>query len=139
MRKIVKILLIILIILILIWLMAFGVDYYRCAHMKEPIFVLKSGYLIEYSDGRKDLTGQGLGYYIAYNTLPTKDGEEVIWVKMQFLDKCILEKTKEVEKETYTKRAVITKVYENSLGIMGMDGENDLYSLGFTEKGNIRI
>lgn len=34
-------------------------------------------------------------------------------------------------------RAVIVKVYDKSLGVMGIQGENKLYNIGFADEGNI--
>ncbi len=50
MRKSLKWIIKILIGVIILWFIIFGVDFYRCSHLKEPIFVLsRMEKLIAYS------------------------------------------------------------------------------------------
>ena len=74
MKKFVKILIIELIILVVLWIIVFGIDYYRCSNLKEPIFVCEKmirpiGYefLDEDVYGQRDFDCKCLGYRVEYS------------------------------------------------------------------------
>ena len=79
MNKVLKIILGLIIAGLVLWFIAFGIDYYKSAHL-----------------GDEENTNMDC-----------------------------------------TKRAVVVKVNERYLDIMGFDGENDLYSVGYADEGNI--
>lgn len=66
MKKKTKVIIVITIIIIItMWLIIFCIDYYRCANLKEPIFVIaKTKFSIYISDGSETFTYYCLGYRV---------------------------------------------------------------------------
>ena len=143
MKKCLKVLLIILIIIIALWLIIFGIDYYRCSHLMEPIFVSKIQYGIAYTDGSESYSFNGLGYRGGYSMNPNlKQEEQVTHMEMFIFGAKVVDLKRETtDNMANTKRAVVVKVNEKSLDVMGIENEygieNDLISVSFGQEGNI--
>lgn len=143
MKRFFKIIVVVLITLIVLWLMAFCIDYYRCSHLKEPVFALsKLNYSIAFSNGRKDYSYRCLGYRVELSTIPTlENGELVTWIEMHAFNKRILNKKIEITESlnniASTKSAVVVKVNDKCLDVMGFEHNNDLYCVSFASEGNI--
>lgn len=70
MKKTVKTIIKILLILIILWLIAFGIDYYRCSNLKEPIFVIQSIQdQLGTFDGSEMFSCHCLGYKVYYSRI----------------------------------------------------------------------
>lgn len=79
-----KILIVVGIILCL-WLVIFLVDYVRCSHFKEPIFIIsKTHNDLQYSDNRKVYTCNGLGYQVE---VEKSNDETLVKVEMYMFGK----------------------------------------------------
>lgn len=143
MKKCLKVLLIILIIIIALWLIIFGIDYYRCSHLMEPIFVSKIQYGIAYTDGSESYSFNGLGYRGGYSMNPNlKQEEQVTHMEMFIFGAKVVDLKRETtDNIANTKRAVVVKVNEKSLDVMGIENENstenDLISVSFGQEGDI--
>lgn len=65
MKKSLTLIITISIIVIILWLVAFGIDYYRCSNLNAPIFVLTILHTdVAYSNGREDFSYYCLGYNV---------------------------------------------------------------------------
>lgn len=143
MKKCLKVLLIILIVVIALWLIIFGIDYYRCSHLMEPIFVSKIQYGIAYTDGSESYSFNGLGYRGGYSMNPNlKQEEQVTHMEMFIFGAKVVDLKREMtDNMANTKRAVVVKVNEKSLDVMGIENENgtenDLISVSFGQEGDI--
>ena len=73
--------------ILLLYLIIFFIDYNRCSHMQEPIFVI----LKQENDlTQKSITYQGLGYRVEVEkTVSAKCGPEITRVEMYIFDKFI--------------------------------------------------
>ncbi len=139
MKKSVKIILGIIIVIILLLIIAFGIDYYRCSNLKEPIFRL-SMYKpdIAISDGSEYISYYCPGYIVDLQRTPTLDGKmQVKWIAMQIFNKTIINKKSEENNMLANKKAVIIKVNEKYLDVMGFEGASDLYNVSYSSEGNI--
>ena len=99
-----KIVISIIISLIVLWGVIFYIDYSRCSHFKEPIFV-KAG--VTADDGGYG-TYYGLGYKVKIEkTLSAEYGQTLVKVEMYMFDKFIVgaiaDSHNEVIDEGYTK------------------------------------
>lgn len=143
MKKRLKVLLIILIVAIALWLIILGIDYYRCSHLMEPIFVSKIQYGIAYTDGSESYSFNGLGYRGGYSMNPNlKQEEQVTHMEMFIFGAKVVDlKRKTTDNMANTKRALVVKVNEKSLDVMGIENENniesDLISVSFGQEGDI--
>lgn len=143
MKKCLKVLLIILIVAIALWLIILGIDYYRCSHLMEPIFVSKIQYGIAYTDGSESYSFNGLGYRGGYSMNPNlKQEEQVTHMEMFIFGAKVVDLKRETtDNMANTKRAVVVKVNEKSLDVMGIENENniesDLISVSFGQEGDI--
>ncbi len=80
-------------VVLVLWLITFGIDYYRCVHFKAPIFttssmILESGYENK-AESRVDYC---LGYHVAYLTTINLENNcrEIERLSMYLFGKCIL-------------------------------------------------
>lgn len=132
MKKIVKIVCIILGIIILLGIIFFAIDCYRVNKQETPIFCIKNAARI--SDGGT-VEYLGLGYkVIDFHTL---SGFDDIKIGTWFMDYDDFLNEFEENNRIATIKAVVVKVNENSLFAMGTENATSLYSVGFTDEGNI--
>lgn len=116
MKKVIKLIIKILIGIIILWIIIFGIDFYRCSHLKEPIFVLSRLYKdMLYSDGSDIFTCYCLGYRVNLSTIPTSANKrQVTWIEMFIFDKCIVqERIQTNEDSTNSNNNVKIESYEN--------------------------
>lgn len=134
MKKGLKITLIILGILILLALIFFAIDYSRVQKQEKPLFCIK---VETYRDGgTKEY--YGLGYKIIdFNMLDGYDEIKIGTWFMKYTDFKREYETSENNNIVANIRAVVVKVYDNSLVVMRIENTNELISVGFTEEGNI--
>lgn len=133
MKKGIKILLIILEIIIVLGIIFFAIDYYRVNNNEKPIFCIKSpggtirdGGTIEYF---------GIGYkVIDFNTTEGFDDIKIGTWFMSYND--FTEEIEEYNKQAVIE-AVVVEVNNNGLLVMGKNDTTELYSIGFTDEGNI--
>ena len=87
MNKSVKILITIVLAIIILWGIIFGIDYFRCANCKMPIFVRAK----ETADDGGSGTYYGLGYKVEVKKNISADyGDLLEKVEMYMFDKCIM-------------------------------------------------
>lgn len=142
-----KILISIIISLIVLWAVIFGIDYLRCSHFKEPIFV-KAG--VTADDGGSGIY-YGLGYKVKIEkTLSAEYGPTLVKVEMYMFDKFIVgaiadinydivedgDYTK-IEEEQYEFVGTIIGAYDRSILVEPDEGTNerkssDKISMGIT-------
>ena len=93
-KNVILILDVIIIILTFLWLIYFGINYCRCLHFKEPIFVIDKSYcLVWHSDGTDHAYYKCLGYEGEFTT---KNGK-IIRITMNLFGKEILDKKVEID------------------------------------------
>lgn len=137
MKKTLKIIGISLIILVVLAIIFFSVDYIRVQKQEKPIFCIPNpagscndGGTIEYF---------GLGYKIIdFNMLNGYDEMKIGSWAIQYED--FSNEFEFYNNMTFTKKAVIMQVYENSLGVMEiLDNEKagTIYFVSFSKEGNI--
>lgn len=145
MKKVLKITFIILEIIILLTLIFFIIDYSRVKNGQRPIFciphlggTIKDGGTIEYF---------GLGYkVIDFHTIAGFDDIKIGTWFMDYDD--FAEEMREYEikykdsmmptTDAATAKAVVIRVYENSLAAMGIEGiSENIFSVGFANEGDI--
>ncbi len=116
MKKSIKWVIRILIGVIILWLIIFGIDFYRCSHLKEPIFVLSKWYKDMYfNNGRIDFTCYCLGYRVNLSTVPISENKkQVTWIEMFIFNKCIVEEKIQTSEHTInSNNDVKIEPYEN--------------------------
>ena len=87
MNKSVKILITIVLVIIVLWGIIFGIDYFRCANCKMPIFVKAK----ETADDGGSGIYYGLGYEVKVKKNITVDDNTLLEkVEMYMFDKCII-------------------------------------------------
>ena len=129
-----KILISVLVIVIALWGILFFIDYARCAHFKEPIFVVAG--VIDDDGGTG--TYYGLGYKVKMEkTISPEYGSILVKVEMYILDKFIIgavadtnhssidKDYKKIEEEQYTFIATIIGAYDSSILVEPEEGSNE--------------
>ena len=128
-----KIIISVLTILIVLWGVIFLIDYSRCSHFKEPIFVVSG---VTADDGGSG-TYYGLGYKVKIQkTMSVEYGTTLLKVEMYMFDKFIVGAVAEtsndssddyqkIEEEQYEFVATIIGVYESSILIEPEEGTNE--------------
>ena len=87
MSKSLKILIAIVLSIVVLWGIIFGIDYFRCANAKMPIFVVAG----ETADDGGSGTYYGLGYKVEVKkNISVGYGELIEKVEMYMFDKCIM-------------------------------------------------
>ena len=142
-----KIVISIIISLIVLWGVIFCIDYLRCSHFKEPIFV-KAGATVD--DGGSG-TYYGLGYKVKIQkTISSEYGPMLVKVEMYMFNKFIVgavadinyeivedEGYTKIEEEQYEFVGTIIGAYEKSILVKPDEGTNerkssDKISMGIT-------
>lgn len=129
-----KVVIIVLAILIILWGIIFFIDYSRCSHFKEPIFVVAG---VTADDGGSG-TYYGLGYKVKIEkTISVEHAPTLVKVEMYMFDKFIAgaiaetnndsidEDYEKIEEEQYEFVATIIGAYENSILVKPEEGTNE--------------
>ena len=150
MNKSVKILITIVLAIIILWCIIFGIDYFRCANCKMPIFVRAK----ETADDGGSGTYYGLGYKVKMEkNISVETGPVLVKVEMYMFDKFVTgaisdansvaedEDYKKLEEEQYEFIATIIGAYEKSILVEPEKGTNerkssDKISMGITRPTN---
>ncbi len=94
-KKILIGILVVVIVLLLLWPITFGIDYYRCAHFKPPIFTTRKIIFDmgnENDINEKSYVAYCCGYHVGYSTTMNlkNNKKEVKKLSMYLFGKCIL-------------------------------------------------
>ena len=128
-----KIVISVLVVLIVLWGIIFFIDYLRCSHFKEPIFVVAG---VTANDGGSG-TYYGLGYKVKMKkTITAEYGPTLVKVEMYMFDKFIVgaiaetsndrsDNYKKVEEEQYEFVATIIGAYDSSILVEPEEGTNE--------------
>lgn len=129
-----KIVISVLVTLVVLWGIIFFIDYSRCSHFKEPIFVAPG---VTADDGGSGIY-YGLGYKVKIEkTISAEYGPTLVKIEMYMFDKFIVgaiaetsndgndEDYKKVEEEQYEFVATIIGVYDNSILVEPEEGSNE--------------
>lgn len=125
-----KIVICVLVLLTAFWGAIFFIDYSRCSHFKEPIFVLAGATADDGGSG----TYYGLGYKVKMEkTILAGNGATLVKVEMYMFDKFIVgavaetnnEDYKKIEEEQYEFVATIIGVYDSSILVNPEVGTNE--------------
>lgn len=123
-----------IVVLIVLWAIIFFIDYSRCSHLKEPLFVVAG---VTADDGGSG-TYYGLGYKVKMEkTISAKYGITLVKVEMYMFDKFIVgavaqvndesanEEYKKIEEQQYEFIATIIGAYNNSILVEPEEGSNE--------------
>ena len=138
-----KIVISVLIALIALWGVIFFIDYSRCSHFKEPIFVIAG---VTADDGGSG-TYYGLGYKVKMEkNVSAEYGPTLVKLEMYMLDKFIVgavadtnnEDYMKIEEEQYEFIATIIGAYNSSILVEPEKGSNERKSSDKISMGIIR-
>lgn len=150
MKKSSKIVISVIVVLIVLWGIIFFIDYSRCSHFKEPIFVISG---VTADDGGSG-TYYGLGYKVKIEkTISAEYGPTLLKVEMYMFNKFIVgavaetnsdstyEDYKKIEEEQYEFVATIIGAYDSYILVEPEEGTNerkscDKISMGITRPTN---
>ena len=151
MKKNLKILIGLILILIVLYCIIFFIDYSRCKHFKQPIFVVPG---ITADDGGSG-TYYGLGYKVKIEkTISVEYGPTLVKVEMYMFNKFIIGAIADVEssidkncktkEEEYEFTATVIGVYDNSIIVEPDANSNerkssDKISMGINEQDSFYI